>query len=82
MKKLFAIALLFSITTGNAQINQPPKGWVFDDSTVSRIDIIIDQDSLDEMLLEENWFANHEYPADMFFTRNGETDTCLMLAFD
>ena len=81
MKKIFTLALLFSILSGNAQIGQPELGWIFDDSNISRIDIIIDQDSLDELLLEENWYLDHEYPADMFFTRNGLTDTILNVGF-
>ena len=81
MKQLFTISLLLLVLSGKAQINQPDKGWVFEDSTVSRIDIIIDQDSLDELLLEENWYEDHEYPADMFFTRNGQTDTVLNVGF-
>lgn len=81
MKKLFLLACLFTFLSGTAQVKQPEKGWIFEDSTVSRIDIIIDQDSLDELLLEENWFENHEYPADMYFTRNGATDTVFNVGF-
>ena len=81
MKQLLTISFLFSILSGLAQIDQPALGWVFDDTNVSRIDIIIDQDSLDELLLEENWYENHEYPSDMYFSRNGQVDTMLNVGF-
>jgi len=81
VQKLLTVSLLFAVLLGNAQINQPEKGWVFEDSTVSRIDIIINQDSLDELLLEENWYEDHEYPADMYFTRNEQTDTVFNVGF-
>jgi hypothetical protein len=75
MKYLYlTIFLCFAIKL-SAQIGQPELNWVFDDSSVSRIDIIIDQDSLDQLLLEENWFLDHEYPSTMLFTKNDIVDT-------
>jgi len=81
MKRLLSIAILFSFLSVKAQVNQPEKGRVFEDSTVSRIDILINLDSLNELLLEENWHENHEYPSDMLFTRNGQTDTVFNIGF-
>lgn len=83
MTKHFALFLILFIICNElyAQINQPALGWVFDDSSVSRIDINIDQDSLDELLLEENWFNSHEYPADFYFTRDGVVDTVENVGF-
>ena len=79
--KFFTFLLVLSVIVGKAQINQPDLGWVFDDTSVSRIDIIIDQDSLDELLLEENWYSDHEYPASMIFTRNDLADTVALVGF-
>lgn len=74
--KFFSFFILFlSYSVIQAQIVQPELGWIFDDSVIGRVDIIIDQDSLDELLLEENWFEDHEYPASMIFTKYGIADT-------
>jgi len=81
MKYLLSIVFIFSLFYSDAQIGQPELGWVFEDSSVSRIDIVIDQDSLDEMLLEENWYNDHEYPATMYFERDGLIDTVLNVGF-
>ena len=81
MKQLFTLLFFFCIFTSQSQILQPELGYVFDDSSVSRIDIIIDQDSLDQMLLEENWFLDHEYPANMLFTREENIDSILNVGF-
>lgn len=83
MTKYFTLLLILFIFLNKiqAQINQPNLGWVFDDSSVSRVDISIDQDSLDELLLEENWHNNHEYPATMYFKRDGIIDTVENVGF-
>lgn len=81
MKKIFIVALALTFLSSNAQIGQPEKGLIFDDSNVSRIDIIIDQDSLDQLLLEENWYEDHEYPADMIFQRDNQVDTVYQVGF-
>jgi len=81
MKYLFTLLFFFYILILHSQILQPQLGHVFDNNTVSRIDIIIDQDSLDQMLLEENWFLDHEYPANMLFTREENIDTVLNVGF-
>ena len=75
MKQLYFLVFILFFSQLNAQILQPDLGWVFEDESVARIDIAIDQDSLDQMLLEENWYSDHEYPAMMVFTKNGIADT-------
>ncbi len=81
MKYIITLVIIFTSILSEGQIGQPEAGWVFDDSSVSRIDINIDQDSLDEMLLEENWFNDHEYPAIMYFERDGLIDTVQNVGF-
>lgn len=58
-----------------AQFPNPAAGYVFDDSSVPRIDVMIDIDSLDQLLAPSNRESNHEYPVRVTFTKNGWVDT-------
>lgn len=48
---------------------------VYPQSEVSEIRIFMDQDSLDDLLLQENWYNDHEYPATFIFNSSSLTDT-------
>ncbi|MBL7942195.1 MAG: CotH kinase family protein [Flavobacteriales bacterium] len=60
---------------------QVPFGPVFPQDEVTEIRIVLDQDSLDQMLLEENWYSNHEYPATFIFSSSGLQDTIENVGF-
>ena len=67
----YLILLFFSICffLSQAQYISPEKGLVFEDSEVPRVDIFIDNDSLNMMLDWGNLSSNHEYPATFVFAR-------------
>jgi len=54
---------------------------VYFDEEVPRIDITIDQDSLNEIYLYENLESDHEYPATFIFTSSQICDTFLNIGF-
>ena len=55
-----------------AQQAFPPNGIIFQDNIVPRIDIIINPDSLSQILEPGNEESNHVYPAIFIFTNNSE----------
>lgn len=76
--KAFAIVLLsfFRLTTLLlAQPRLPEPNPVFDDAGVSRVEILIDADSLAALLAPENAQSDHEYLATFIFTGAGVQDT-------
>ena len=60
------IAILVSLIwfSGLCQNVNPNAGYIYDDSLVPKIEIFIEQDSLEELLDSDNWGNNHEYPSD------------------
>ncbi len=60
---------------------QSSEDWIFDDSTLPEVYIIIEQDSLDQILDEENWYSDYEYPATFIFKRETEIDTVFEIGF-
>ncbi len=81
MKQYIVIFLFFGSFMLNAQYTTPEKGYVFDDSVVPRVDILIAPDSLDRILDENNLNSNHEYPATFVFTKNNMVDTVQHVGF-
>ncbi|MEO8146895.1 MAG: CotH kinase family protein [Bacteroidia bacterium] len=67
------------LNIASAQPYVPAKGKVFNDSVVSRVDIIIDPDSLNEILT--NVFSNHEFPATFIFNDGVNIDTVYNIGF-
>lgn len=76
----FFFFIIFSFNLG-AQYNFPEPGYVFDDESVPRIDVIIPQDSLEYILALENSDSEHEFKSNFFFTRNNITDTIENVGF-
>jgi hypothetical protein len=71
---IFGLALL-----GQPMI--PENGHVFTAEEIPQIHITIDPDSLSELYMEENWYSNHEYPAQVVFQANGASDTLSPVGF-
>jgi spore coat protein H len=63
----------------SAQIINPPRGYVFNDSIIPRVDIIIDQNDLS--LILANPSGNTEYPATFIFTTPLKSDTLTGVGF-
>ena len=82
-KNLFALAVSFIIysTHSFAQSVFPENGIVYNDAIVPRIDIYIQQDSLDELLGFGNINEDHEYPADFIWNDGTIKDTMLHVGF-
>lgn len=81
MRFKFLVLVLLIAFSGNAQLLHPQDGPLYNKAEVSRIDILIDADSLAQMLLPANLYANHEYPATMIYTANGIADTVPQVGF-
>ncbi len=60
--------MLQVVSLGRSQYVIPERGHVFQDQEVPRVDITLDQDSLDILLHPSNIDSNHEYPASFKFT--------------
>ena len=60
--------ILIALSSGRSQYDIPQRGYVFQDLEVPRIDITMDQDSLEILLHPSNTDSNHEYPASFKFT--------------
>jgi hypothetical protein len=80
--KCMGVALIFFwIRPVAAQSVTPPMGYLYNDQNVARIDITMDPDSLNHMLLQANWYTDHEYPATCIFTRGYTRDTLTPIGF-
>jgi hypothetical protein len=55
--------------------------WIFSDQSLPEIYIQIASDSLDQLLQEQNWYSDHEYPATFIFLREGVADTVQQIGF-
>ncbi len=76
------ISCLFFISQESvAQYNTPPYGEVFLQDEISIVKIEVDPDSLEIMLLEENLFSDHEYPATFIFQNSLISDTVYNVGF-
>jgi len=77
--RLFAFLLLLFPLSIFGQASFPPAGVVYDDLSVSRIDIFMSPDSLNHMLAQANWYTEHEYPASMVFIRGPRRDSIALV---
>ncbi|MEQ9263924.1 MAG: CotH kinase family protein [Balneolaceae bacterium] len=80
MKTLF-LFFFFSALFVAESFSQSNADWVFDDTVLSEVFIIIDQDSLDEILDPSNQLSKYEYPATFIFKKGIETDTVRNIGF-
>lgn len=80
MRQLLTV-LSFSILYSTALLSQSGSKWLFDDSTLPEIRINIDQESLDEILADENQQSDHEFHAMFSITKNGVTETVDSVGF-
>ncbi len=72
----FLLLFPFSIL---GQAGFPPAGFVYDDLSVSRIEVLMHPDSLNHMLAPANLFTDHEYPASMVFVRGPRRDSIALV---
>ncbi len=75
------ILFLFGYVIGSSQPNLPENGPVYTSEEIPKVYIIIDQDSLDDLYLEENWYSNYEYGATFIFETETFSDTIPMIGF-
>lgn len=77
------LSLLFfsSVLFVAESFSQSNADWVFDDTVLSEVFIIIDQDSLDQILDPSNQLSNYEYPATFVFKKGTEIDTVQNIGF-
>lgn len=64
-----------------AQTSQPEWGEVFLQDEIPSVHITIHEDSLEEMLMDENLFSDHEYPASFVYETSLFTDTVDLVGF-
>lgn len=83
MIKFFPLLFFFCLaqTIVNAQPFFPEKGPVYDDTVISRIDILIAPDSLRSILAPGNEYSDYEYPATFIFLNGTLTDTLKNVGF-
>lgn len=81
--KTLSLSLLFffSVLFVAESFSQSNADWVFDDTVLSEVFIIIDQDSLDQILDPSNQLSNYEYPATFVFKKGTEADTVQNIGF-
>lgn len=72
----FLLLFPFSIL---GQAGFPPAGFVYDDLSVSRIEVFMHPDSLNHMLAPANLYTDHEYPASMVFVRGPRRDSIALV---
>lgn len=81
MNKTILLLAVFAAMSRLGSQPQVPFGPVFPQTEVTEVRILLEQDSLDQMLLEENWYSNHEYPATFIFHASGLQDTVFNVGF-
>jgi spore coat protein H len=85
LKKVIYFFCIFScfisLQNVTAQYFSPEYGEVFVQNEISIVKIEIDPDSLAFMLLEENLFSDHEYPATFIFQNSLVSDTLYNVGF-
>ncbi len=67
--------LLFVFCAFNLTAQNLPDGILYTTVEIPEIRITIDQDSLDQLYLPENWYENHEYPVEFIFQSSQLSDT-------
>jgi spore coat protein CotH len=84
MRSLFVLFVFMGLVLTQNRVaaqNTPSAGFVFNDSSVARIDVLIAPDSLAALLNQANWYSDHEYPVDVIFTRGNRSDTISNVGF-
>ncbi|MDA0882873.1 MAG: CotH kinase family protein, partial [Bacteroidetes bacterium] len=82
MRKLaLAISCCLFAFGSHAQLLQPEFNEAFLQDEVATIKVLIHPDSLAEMLLEENLYLDHEYPATFIYSTEGIQDTLVNIGF-
>lgn len=82
MKNILCLILPLGLTIGSpAQTSQPEWGEVFLQNEIPSVHITIHEDSLAEMLMDENLFSDHEYPASFVFETSMFSDTVELVGF-
>lgn len=79
--KNFGLTLLFLLVFSRIGLSQSSSDWLFDDTILSEVYIIIEQDSLAEILDFENRQSDYEYPATFVFVKGAERDTVENIGF-
>ena len=74
MRCLSFLCVLFTANLFG-QSDLPDLGILYSQTEIPTIRIAIDEDSLNTLYLEENWYENHEYPATFIFQSSTGTDT-------
>jgi len=78
---LFTGFLLFLKFGLFAQPHLPENGPVYTSEDIPKIHITIHPDSLEELYQEENWYSDHEYPAQFVFESENQSDTVSLIGF-
>ncbi len=81
LKHFFTSIILVAFSTTFSQTLHPQNGLIYDNSSVSRVDVLIDSDSLAFLLHPDSLESDHEYPADIIFKRGSVSDTVLHVGF-
>tara|TARA_R110002050_G_scaffold94194_1_gene196200 strand:- start:12965 stop:15247 length:2283 start_codon:yes stop_codon:yes gene_type:complete len=82
MKSLLSsLVFLFLHTLSYAQVAHPLDGPLYDRNEVSKIEILIDTDSLAVILDPANASSDHEFPATLIFTNGNLNDTITNIGF-
>jgi len=68
------VCACFFVPSSAQEIN-PDPGYVFDDSSVPKVEIYIDDAHLEKIFHPDSLESNTEYPATFFFTRDGVTES-------
>lgn len=82
MKKHFqTLILLFCISAANGQLLHPDKTELFRDDIVPRVDILIEQSSLDYILDPSNEDSDELFPATFIYSTDEVSDTLPDIGF-
>jgi hypothetical protein len=81
IKTLLLILVSLSVYGLSAQEWFPDDGFLYDRTNIARVDITIDQDSLDMILAPGNEESDHEFPAIFTFKRGATTSTIDSIGF-
>ncbi len=80
MRLVFVLGILISLNSVT-QAQLPNNSLLYTHEEIPSIHILIDEDSLNTLYLEENWYENHEYPATFVFQSSAQTDTIENIGF-
>ncbi len=75
MAKFCCTLVCFAFTILHVSAQILPNGILYSSAEIPEIRITIDQDSLDQLYLPENWYEDHEYPVEFVFHSSQLTDT-------